>query len=165
MFQQICLNGWSQWPVIQYQILYFFYIYIYICIYIYETKYGLKSIFTFILSFQKNKYQIQSYTTFNMDDFKTIYIYIYIYENLLVVAYFSINGRFCLVSLGNSTFSNVFPRAKHVLMTFELWTLCARLCIFSLYISHLLLSSQQASIAMWTILISKSWWLLLKLKR
>ena len=35
-------------------------------------------------------------------------------------AYFLINGRFCLVSLGNPTFSNIFPRARHVLMTFEL---------------------------------------------
>ena len=40
---------------------------------------------------------------------------IYTYENLFV-AYFSINGRFCLVSLKNPTFSNIFPRAKHVLM-------------------------------------------------
>ena len=31
-------------------------------------------------------------------------------------------------------------------------------CIFSLHTFHLLLLSQQASIAMWTILISKSWW-------
>ena len=54
---------------------------------------------------------------------------------------------------------------RHVLMTFELWTLCVRLCNFSLYISHLLQSSQQTSIAMWTILISKSWWWLLKPKR
>ena len=51
-----------------------------------------------------------------MDDFKTIYIY----ENLHVVAYFLINGRFCLVSLGNPTFSNMFPCARNVLMTFEL---------------------------------------------
>ena len=72
------------------------------------------------------------------------------YENLFV-AYFSINGRFCLVSLKNPTFSNIFPRAKHVLMTFEFWTLCACLSIFSLYISHLLLSSQQAPIDMGTI--------------
>ena len=71
-----------------------------------------------------------------------------IYMKNLLVAYFLINGRFCLVSLGNSAFSNMFPRAGHVLMTFELWTLCARLCIFSLHISHLLLSSQQTSIAM-----------------
>ena len=35
----------------------------------------------------------------------------------------------------------------------------------SLYTFHLLLLSQQVSIAMWTILISKSWWWLLKLKR
>ena len=52
-----------------------------------------------------------------------------------------------------------FHDDRHVLMTFELRTLCACLCIFSLYISHLLLSSEQASITMWTILISKSWWL------
>ena len=75
--------------------------------------------------FRKNKHQIQSYTTFNMDDSKLIYT---------LVAYFSINGRFCPLSLGNPTFSNMFPRARHVLMTFELWTLCARLHIFSLYI-------------------------------
>ena len=59
---------------------------------------------------------------------------------------------------------NIHIRARHVLMTFELWTLSARLGIFSLYISHLFLSSQQTSIAMWTILISKSWWWLLKPK-
>ena len=59
--------------------------------------------------FRKNKYQIQSYTTFNMDEFKTIYIY----DNLFVVAYFTINGRIYLVSLGNPTFSNMFPRARH----------------------------------------------------
>ena len=53
--------------------------------------------------------------------------------------------------------------ARHV-KTFELWMLCACLCIFSLYIFHLLLLSQQGSIAMWTILISKSWWWLLKPK-
>ena len=54
--------------------------------------------------------------TFNMDDFKTIYVY----ENLFVVAYFLINRRSGLVSLGNPTFSNIFPHARHVLMTFEL---------------------------------------------
>ena len=86
-----------------------------------------------------------------MEDFKTIYIY----ENWCVVTYFLINGRFCLVSLGNPAFSNIFPRARNVLMTFELWTLCVRLCIFSLYISHLLLSSQQAPIAMWTLHYNK----------
>ena len=67
------------------------------------------------------------------------------------IKYFSINGRFCLVSLKNPTFSNIFPRAKHVLMTFEFWTLCACLSIFSLYIFHLLLSSQPSPIDMWTI--------------
>ena len=60
----------------------------------------------------------------------------YMYENLLV-EYFLINRKFCHVSLGlgNPIFSNMFPRARHVLVTFELWTLCACLCIFSLYIS------------------------------
>ena len=79
------------------------------------------SIFTFILSFRKNKYKIQSYTTFNMDDFKAIYIN----ENLHVVAYFLINERFYLVSLGNPTFSNMFPRARHACVSFR--------CIFLIY--------------------------------
>ena len=105
------------------------------------------------------KYNLK--TTFNMDDFKTIYIH----ENLQVVAYFLINVRIYLVSLGNPTFSNMLTLVRHVLKTFELWTLCERLRIFSLYISHLFLSSQQASIAIWTILISMSWWWLLKPKR
>ncbi len=83
-----------------------------------------------------HKYQIHSNITFSMDDSKwSIHMKTFL-------AYFSINGRFCLVSLKNPTFSNIFPRAKHVLMTFEFWTLCACLSIFSLYISHLLLSSQ-----------------------
>ena len=37
-----------------------------------------------------------SYKTSNMDDFKTICVY----ENLLVFAYFLINGRSYLISLG-----------------------------------------------------------------
>ena len=45
---------------------------------------------------------------------------LYIYENLLVVVYFSTNRRFCLFSLGNPTFSNIFPLARHVLMSSEL---------------------------------------------
>ena len=45
---------------------------------------GFRSIFTFILSFPKNKLQIHSYTASNMDDFKTICIYI----NLPIFAYF-----------------------------------------------------------------------------
>ena len=124
------------------------YIYIYIYIYIkiaeqhnpnrwiyYDVNvFGI--CFPHIWSFGKNKYQIHFYVTVNMDDFKTVYIY----ESLLVVANFSINGRFCLVSLGNPTFSNIFPRARHVLMTFELWTLCARL--FRRIFLYLLLSSQ-----------------------
>ena len=96
---------------------------------------------------------------FNMDDSKLIYTY----KNLL--AYFSINGRFCLVSLGNLTFSNIFSRARHVLLTFESWTLCARLCIFSLHISHFSPVISASIHCLWTILISKSWWWLLKPKR
>ena len=49
-----------------------------------------------------------------MNDFKTICIY----ENLLVFAYFLKNGRIYVISLKNLTFSNIFPRAKHVLNTF-----------------------------------------------
>ena len=47
-----------------------------------------------------------------------------IYENLLVFAYFLINGRFCLISFGNSTFSNISPRAKHVLNTWIMNAMC-----------------------------------------
>ena len=53
----------------------------------------------------------------------------------LVFAYFLINRRIYLVSLGNPTFSNIFPCARHVLNTFELWTLCARLYLFIVYFS------------------------------
>ena len=90
-----------------------------------------KSIFTFILSFRKDKYQIHSYTTSNMDDFKTICIY----KNLHVFEYFLINGVIYLVSFGNPTFSNIFPRTRHVLTTFELWTVCVRLYLFVVYFS------------------------------
>ena len=76
-----------------------------------------------------NKHQIQSSTRIIMDDLKTICIY----EKLLVFAYFLINGRIYLVSLGNPSFSNMFPHARYVLITFDLWTLCACLGIFSLY--------------------------------
>ena len=65
-------------------------------------------------SFQKNKYQIQSYMTFSMDDFKTI---------LLVFAYFLINRRIYLVS-------NMFPRDRYILNSFELWTQWAHLYPF-----------------------------------
>ena len=41
-------------------------------------------------------------------------------------------------SLGNPTFSNTFPRARHVLMTFELRTLCVSFrCIFLICSRHL----------------------------
>ena len=51
---------------------------------------------------------------------------IYTYENLFV-AYFSINGRFCLVSLKNPAFSNIFPRAKT--RSDDFWILNA-MCMF-----------------------------------
>ena len=54
--------------------------------------------------------------TSNMGDFKRICIH----ENLVVFAYFLINGWFCLISLGNPTFSNIFTRARHDLNTFKL---------------------------------------------
>ena len=93
---------------------------------------GFWSIFTFILSFRKNKYQIYSYSTSTMDDFKTICIY----RNILVFAYLLKNVRVYLVSLKNLTFWNIFLRAKHVLNTFKLWMLCARLYLFVVYISY-----------------------------
>ena len=93
----------------------------------------------------------------NMDDFKTICIY----ENYLVFAYFLINGRFCFASLGNPTFSNV-PETFLTLLNYERYL---HVCIFSLSTFHLFPLSEQASIAMRTILISKSWGWLLKPKR
>ena len=80
---------------------------------------ALWSIFTFILSFRKNNFQIHSYTS-NTDDFKTICIC----ENLLVFAYFLINWWFCLVSFGNPTFSNTFPRTRHVLNSWIMNAMC-----------------------------------------
>ena len=76
---------------------------------------GFRSVFTFILSFWKNKYQIHSYTTSNMDNFKTICIY----ENLPISAYFfkKWEGFSCL--LKNPIFSNIIPHAKHILNTFN----------------------------------------------
>ena len=93
------------------------------------------SIFTFILSFRKK--QIPNTFLHNIKHglFQTIYTY----ENLLVFAHFSINGRFCLVSLGNPTFSNIFPRARHVLMTFERYVhvYVSIRCIFLICSCHL----------------------------
>ena len=58
----------------------------------------------------------------------------------------------------NPTISNIFPRAKQVLNTFDLRKLCAHLYLFVVYILFAPVISQ-ASIAVWTILlISKSWW-------
>ena len=88
---------------------------------------GFRSIFTFILSFRKNKYQIHSYTTSNMDDFKTICIY----ENLPIFAYFFKRLKdFSRLLKKNPTFSNIFLCAKHILNTFKLRMLCARFYIF-----------------------------------
>ena len=119
----LTVNSVSNCQLLWQNSLYFFnntyiYIYIYIC----------KG---FILSFWKNKYQVHSYTTPYMDNFKTVCIY----ENLLVFAYFLKNGRIDLISLGNPTFSNIFPHARHVLNTFELWTLCAHLYLYVVYFS------------------------------
>ena len=126
---------------------------IYIYIYIYESKYGSKSD-----SMKKNKYQIYSYLTSNMDDFKMICIY----ENLLVFAYFLINERIYLVSLGKRF--QIYFHVPDTFLTHLNYERYVHVCTFPLYTFHLLLLSQHASIAMWTILISKSWWWLLKLK-
>ena len=91
---------------------------------------GFRSIFTFIPSFSKNKYQIHSYTTSNMDDFKTICIY----ENLPISAYFFKRREDFSCLLKNRTFSNIIPRAKHVLNTFKLRMLYACLYLFVVYI-------------------------------
>ena len=56
-------------------------------------------------------------------------------ENLFVFAYFLINGRIYFVSLGNPTFSNIFPRARHIPNIFESWMLCAHLYLFVVYFS------------------------------
>ena len=86
-----------------------------------------------------------------MYDFKTIGVY----ENLPIFAYFFKRREDFSRLLKNPTFSNIFPRAKHVVNTFELRTLCARLYVFVVF--YLFLLFQQASIAVWTIfLISKS---------
>ena len=75
-----------------------YYIYIYIYIYITNIKYNLTRWF------------------------QTIYIY----ENLLAVAYFSINGRFCVVSWENPTFSNVSTCQTR---SYDFWIMNA-LCTF-----------------------------------
>ena len=41
-------------------------------------------------------------------------------QSIHMKTYLLRNWRFCLVSFGNPTFSNIFPRARDVLMTFEL---------------------------------------------
>ena len=70
--------------------------------------------------------------TFNMDDFKTIYIY----ENLLVVAYFLINGRFL------SRFFVKYAIFKYVstfqTRSFDFWimnTMCTFEYLFVVYFS------------------------------
>ena len=116
-------------------------------------------IFDFILSFRKNKYQIHSYTTSIMDDFKTICKY----ENLLVFTYFLKNGRFCLVFFfWEIQHFQIYFHAPDPFLTLLNYERYVHICIFSLYTFHLHLLSLQASIV---ILISKSWWWLLKPKR
>ena len=68
----------------------------------------MKKVYTLILSFLKNKYQMHSYTTSKMDDFKTICIY----ENLPIFAYFFKRREDFSCFLKNLTFSNIIPRAK-----------------------------------------------------
>ena len=62
-----------------------------------------------------------------MDDFKTICIF----ENLTISAYFFKRREDFSCLLKNSAFSNIIP---HVLNTFKLRTLCARLYLFVVYL-------------------------------
>ena len=56
---------------------------------------------------------------------------IYIYENLPIFAYFFKRREdFSRPLKKNPTFSNIFPRAKHVLNTFKSRRLCVRLYLF-----------------------------------
>ena len=66
-----------------------------------------------------------------MGDFKTICIF----ENLPISAYFFKRREDFSCLLKNPIFSNIIPRAKHVLNTFELIMLCARLYLFVIDIS------------------------------
>ena len=91
---------------------------------------GFWSIFTFILSFRKNKYQIHSYATSHMYDFETVWIY----ENLLVFAYFFLKktGGFISFLWEIEHFQKYF----HVPNTFETplkYERYEHVCIFSLY--------------------------------
>ena len=65
-----------------------------------------------------------------MDDFKMICIY----ENLPIFAYFFKRREDFSHLLKNPPFSNIFPRTKHILNTFKLRTLYARLYLFVVYI-------------------------------
>ena len=75
--------------------------------------------------------------------------------------YFSINGRFCLVSLGNPTFSNIFPVPDTFwwLLNYERYVnIHVSFRVYFFFVCHL----SKHAFAMLTILISKSWWWLLK---
>ena len=61
-----------------------------------------------------------------MDNFKTICIY----EKLPISAYFFKRREDISCLLKNPIFSNIIPRAKHVLNTFKLRTLYARFFFF-----------------------------------
>ena len=81
--------------------------------------------------FRKNKYQILSYIIFNMDNSKRS-----IHKKNLLVAYFSINRRFCLVSLGNPTFSNIFSTCQTRSNDFWIMNaMCAFMYLFVVYFS------------------------------
>ena len=99
-----------------------------------------------------------------MDDFKSICIY----ENLLVFAYFlkKKNGRIYRVFFGGGIqHYQIYFHVPNTLLTLLNYERYVHVYIFRLYIFHLFLLSRQTSIAMWTILISKSWWWLLEPKR
>ena len=99
---------------------------------IYESKYGSKSD-----SMKKAEKHNNSYRWIYCDVKSTLDISVLvrnIYENLIVFAYFLKDGRILLVTLKNSTFSNIFSRAIHVLNTFKLRTQYTRLYLYDVYI-------------------------------
>ena len=59
----------------------------------------------------------------------------------------------------------IYFHMPNTFLTLLSYERCVHVCIFSLYTFYLVLLSRQVSIAMWTILISKFWWWLLRPKR
>ena len=84
-----------------------------------------------------------SYIYIRGNIFENVWFPIETRQNLPFIKKYRKTSKFSYIQivLGNRTFSNIFPRAKHVLNTFKLYTLCARLCLFVVYISFALFIS------------------------